>query len=140
MIEEQIVDLLEQLISNYPNTKIKSVEKMIEVWQMAFGEIEAEDVYKAARLHMETSEFFPTVAEINNNIEKAKLIYSNPVGIEAPQARIEASTSSYTEEMLEPDEIIEYLFVDKPTEKCFKCKKYNKCYGNTDPAIAHPHE
>jgi hypothetical protein len=134
MTEEQIVDLLEQLISNYPNTKIKSVEKMIEVWQMAFGENEAEDIYKAARLHMETSEFFPTVAEINNNIEKAKLIYSNPTGIEAPQARIEAPTSSYVEDMINIEGVIEDIFNDEPSEECLKCKKYSKCYGKRDPS------
>lgn len=134
MTEEQIVDLLEQLISNYPNTKIKSVEKMIKVWQMAFGENEAEDIYKAARLHMETSEFFPTVAEIKNNIEKAKLIYSDPAGIEAPQARIEAPTSSYVEDMINIDGIIDAILNDEPSEECFKCKKYINCYGKNDPS------
>lgn len=133
MTREEITDLLEMVITAYPQTKIKDPAKMVDVWEMTFGEYDAETIYKATRLHMSKSKYFPNPADIKEKITRAEIIFT-----EAPTNRISASISSYIEELLEPKTIMEYLFVDKPTEECFKCKKYNKCYGNTDLAIANP--
>jgi hypothetical protein len=57
---------------------------MVTTWEMMFGEYSAESVYKAARLHMENSKFFPTVADIKENLKKAEMIYSSPA-LEAPR-------------------------------------------------------
>lgn len=127
MNRDEITDLLEMVITAYPQTKIKDPAKMVEVWEMTFGEYDAETIYKATRLHMSKSKFFPTPADIKEKITKAEILFT-----EAPTNRIAASTSSYIEEMLEPEAILEYLFVDKPTEDCFNCKNYNKCYGNME--------
>ena len=127
MNRDQITDLLEMVSTAYPNAKIKDPARMVSVWEMTFGEYDAETIYKAARLHMKENKYFPTPADIIEKIARADLLYS-----EAPQARIEAPTSSYVEDMINIDGVIEDIFNDEPSEECLKCKKYSKCYGKSD--------
>ena len=130
MNRDQITDLLEMVITAYPQTKIKDPARMVDVWEMTFGEYEAETIYKAARLHMKESKFFPTPADIIEKIGKADLLYT-----EVPQARIEASTASYAEDMVNIEGIIEDIFEDEPSVDCLLCKKYEECYGKVNLSI-----
>lgn len=84
MTRKEIVDLLKIVFAAYPHTKIADPNAMVSTWEMMFGEYSAESVYKAARLHMENSKFFPTVADIKENLKKAEMIYSSPA-LEAPK-------------------------------------------------------
>lgn len=85
MTRDEITKLLETLVSAYPSTKIKDAKVMTDTWEMVLGDFSAESVYKAARLHMDTSKFFPTPAEIKDSIVRAQLVYKEPelIGIEA---------------------------------------------------------
>lgn len=76
------------LSANYPNaiSKIDSKE-LLKNWEMAFGKEDAESVYMAARLHMDLSPFFPTIADIKSNINRGKLVYGTVP--EAPQKLIQ---------------------------------------------------
>lgn len=75
MTREEIAKLLKLVSSAYPNTKIKDIKTMVDAWEMAFGSFDAEAVYKAARLHMDTNKFFPTPADIKEKMVKAKVVY-----------------------------------------------------------------
>ena len=75
MTRDEITKLLELVSATYPNTKIKDAGAMVDAWEMVLGAYSAESVYKAARLHMETSKFFPSPAEIREKMLKASLIF-----------------------------------------------------------------
>ena len=87
MNRNEIINLLEVISSAYPNTKIKDPKAIVSAWELTLGGFSAESVYKAARLHLETSKFFPTPSEIADKIVRADLIYSVRPGkaLEAPK-------------------------------------------------------
>jgi len=92
MTHDEVVDLLEELIGAYPYyaSKIIDPDDTIRRWEREFGEYEASDIYMAARLHENTSKFFPSIDEIKGLISRGKIVYGEiiqerPV-IEAPQA------------------------------------------------------
>ena len=76
MSRDEITKLLALAISAYPNTKNIDAKAMVTVWEMAFGEEPAERVYKAMRFHINTSRFFPTVADIRNVMVRAEIVYN----------------------------------------------------------------
>ena len=94
MTRKEIKDLLGILLDAYPymNGKINNPKGMLDNWEMIFGEYEADMVYKAARLHMSTSSFFPAIHDIKDKITKASIIYAP----EAPQLKIAAGLQSYS--------------------------------------------
>lgn len=73
-----MIQLLKKLSANYPNviSKIDAGE-LLKNWEMAFGEYNAEDIYMAARYHMDVSPYFPSIADIKKAIVKGKMIYGN---------------------------------------------------------------
>lgn len=78
MNRQEIVDLLEILTSAYPHAKIKDPTSMVNAWEMTLGDYSAESVYKAARYHLDTCKFFPTVSDIKDHIVRAELVYDGP--------------------------------------------------------------
>lgn len=77
MNKNEISKLLEILVANY-NTRVKDPKTMVETWELQLGAFSAEAVYKAARLHMAESKYFPNPADIREKIVKASLIYDRP--------------------------------------------------------------
>lgn len=93
MNRAEILDLLEIVISNYPHTKVADPSAMATAWEMVLGEYPAESIYKAARLHMSTSHFFPTPADLIEARARAEVIYTaeHPrAALEAPRAKVTA--------------------------------------------------
>lgn len=88
MTREDIIRLLKVISDNY-NVKIADPKGKASAWEMQLGDYSAESVYKAARLHMSTSKYFPSPADLINNIVRAELIYSGP-----PLNAIEASSTN----------------------------------------------
>lgn len=88
MNRKEIADLLEIVISNYPMAKIRDAGAMVSAWEMGLGDYSAESVYKAARFHMETSPYFPTIADIRNCMVRAQVVYHES---EIEIAKIEGS-------------------------------------------------
>lgn len=105
MTRAEIIDLLEILISCYPNTKIADPSAMATSWEMVLGEYEASSIYKAARLQMSTSPFFPKPADLINSITRAELVYSPP-----PRPVLEPPTSAKVTAI--PDGMTEEEFLD----------------------------
>jgi len=88
MTREEIIRLLKVISDNY-NVKIADPKGKASAWEMQLGDYSAESVYKAARLHMATSQYFPSPADLINKIVRAELVYSGtPInGIEAHSSR-----------------------------------------------------
>ena len=76
MTREEVIRLLKILISNYPHTKIADASETASTWEMILGEYNAEDIYKAARLHMSTSPYFPSPSDLIEKIPRAQVIFS----------------------------------------------------------------
>lgn len=89
MNRDETSKLLELLYGAYPNTKIRDPQSMLTTWELTLGDYSAESVYKAARLHMATSKFFPSPAEIREKMVKASILYETP-----SMARIEEGMKS----------------------------------------------
>ncbi len=116
MTREEIVVLLEILAAMYPNTmsKIGDPERMIQGWELAFGDEPAEVIYKAARHHMKTCKFFPTVADIFNSKQVGEMIY----GQLPTQGGSKEIPSGYSVKLIgpSPDSVL-----------CFICEQYDDC-------------
>ena len=91
MTRPEALKLLEVLSAAYPtqSAKIKNPSATADVWVMNLGDLDAGDVYKAARLHMSTSKYFPNPADIREKVIKARIIYAtDPKALEAPKATV----------------------------------------------------
>lgn len=91
MTRAEALKLLEVLFATYPNqaAKIKDPSATADAWVINLGDLDAGDVYKAARLHMSTSKYFPNPADIREKVIKARIIYATePKAIEAPKATV----------------------------------------------------
>lgn len=86
MTRDEITKLLELTCAAYPNAKITDPAGTASVWEMAFGEYPADQIFKAVRYHIQTNRFFPTIADIQKNIVRAGIAYNAP---ESLQMRLE---------------------------------------------------
>lgn len=77
MNKKDTAKILAILKAGYPNAKIENAEATVMAWEMILGSYSAESVMKAVRLHMETSPFFPTPADIRNKIIRAEMIFTD---------------------------------------------------------------
>lgn len=104
MTREEIAKLLKILSTNY-HRKLKGSEAktLINSWELTLGSFSTEAVYKAARLHMETSPFFPNPADIRKNIVRATVAYAEE---KQSPARL---TSISGAEPIEEEKVVEWL-------------------------------
>lgn len=58
----------------YPQVKIENAESMVNAWLWQLGEFDADIVMQAAKLHVSKSRFFPTPADIRENINRASVL------------------------------------------------------------------
>ena len=77
MNKKEAAQILAIVRAVYPNTKIEDAGAMVQGWVLELGEFSSEAIMKAARLHMATSKFFPTPADIREKIVRAQLVYSD---------------------------------------------------------------
>ena len=75
MTRAEIINLLRILMNAYPNAKVKNEEGMIAAWELAFAEEDTKKVYQAARVHMRKCKFFPTPADIVENLTRGDILY-----------------------------------------------------------------
>lgn len=76
MNRAQTINLIKVLISTYPNTQIADVKTLVQSWEMMFADDDAETVYKAVRMHMAKSKWFPKPAEIRKHLDVASHMYN----------------------------------------------------------------
>ena len=129
MNNKEAAQILAVVRTAYPNTKIEDAGAMVQAWVMGLGDYSASSVMKAARLHIATAKFFPTIAEIRNNIVRAELIY-NEADIETN--KIEPSKQKLLgndNQLTVIDDFSFGMFADlEPSEVCLKCEKLHVCY------------
>lgn len=77
MTKKEAAQILAIVRAVYPNIKIEDAGATLQGWMLELGDFSASAVMKAARLHMATSKYFPTPAEIREKIVRAELIYSD---------------------------------------------------------------
>lgn len=104
MNREEIANLLKILSKNYQKRISPSDAKtLVDSWELTLGTFTAEAVYKAARLHMETSVYFPNPADIRKNIVRATVAYA-----EEPKSPARL-TSIAGAEPIEDEKVVEWL-------------------------------
>ena len=84
MTRAELLPLIKTLLGTYPNNGVTDVRSLVDAWELMFGEEDAETVYKACRVHMNTSKWFPKPSEIKARLGLASLMYENSP-ITAPQ-------------------------------------------------------
>lgn len=129
MNSKEAAQILAVVRTAYPNTKIEDAGAMVQAWVMGLGDYSASSVMKAARLHMETAKFFPTIAEIREKIVRAELIYKES---EIETQKIEPSKQKLLgndNQLTVIDDFSFDMFADlEPSEVCLKCEKLHECY------------
>ena len=75
MNRTEITELLAIAKSAYPTVKIENPKAVVTAWEIGLGDYEAESVAKALRFHIETSKFFPTVADIRDKMVRSQIVY-----------------------------------------------------------------
>lgn len=78
MNRKEIVQILAVLRANYPNVKIDNPSAMAKTWEMVLGEFSSAAVTESVKCHMSHSKFFPTPAEIRENIVRHKIVLEVP--------------------------------------------------------------
>lgn len=78
MNKKEVAQVLAILKAAYPNTKnIDDASATLEAYWMAWKDYSSETITRAARLHMETSKFFPAASEILDKIVRAEIVYGS---------------------------------------------------------------
>ena len=95
MTKTELAKVMAILRANYTNVKIEKPEAMINAWLMTLGEFSAEAVLKAAELHMATSKFFPTPAELRKNITHNRIALEPPKPLALPVSDLEKQKEDY---------------------------------------------
>jgi hypothetical protein len=76
MTREETLKLLEFLYGVYPNPKkTVTAAETANAWSLIFQDEPAANVYRAARLHIQRSPYFPTISDINDCMQRAVMLY-----------------------------------------------------------------
>ena len=123
MTRAEIRDVLRMLLDCYPYMKkqVSDPKTMLDLWEITFAEYEATDIFKAVRYHINTSKFFPSIADIKEAIPRGQISYDDMPTV--PQ--IDAPKTSYIADLSYWDNPLDL----EPCEDCYKCPRLNKCYS-----------
>lgn len=77
MTKAECIALVKVLMGAYPNNRVTDPRTTVESYLLVLGEYPAESVYKAARLHMATSKWFPQPEEIIKKMSNAHNLYGS---------------------------------------------------------------
>ena len=95
MNKTELAKVMAILRANYPNVKIEKPEAMINAWLMTLGEFSTEAVMKAAEVHMATSKFFPTPAELRKAITHHRIMLAPPKVTALPPTEADKAREDY---------------------------------------------
>lgn len=116
MNRAETVKLLAIISANYPNIKIQDPSATASIWEKILGGYQADAVLRAAKLHMETSPYFPNPAEIIKLIPRADLIAkSDKMALEPPKKKAKVTAI--------PDGMSESEFIDNFIEAQIEWEK-----------------
>lgn len=95
MKKSELAQILAILRANYPNVKIENAEAMMNAWYMVLGDFSADAVMRSAQLHMHTSKFFPTPAELRLNITHSRISLEPPKVTALPVSKADKAKEDY---------------------------------------------
>lgn len=129
MNKKEMAQILAVIKAAYPHIKIEDAGATVQAWLWTLGDYSAEAVAKAAQLHIATSKFFPSPADIHEKIVRAEIVY-NEADIETN--KIEPSKQKLLgndNQLTVIDDFSFDMFADlEPSEVCLKCEKLHECY------------
>ena len=108
MTKSELTQILAILRSNYPMIKIENPKTMVETWYVTLGEFSGEAVLESAKCHMAHSKFFPTPAELRENIVRHKIITNQPRP-KALEAGKKATVTAIPDGMSESEWLDEFI-------------------------------
>ncbi len=108
MTREETLRLLEFLKGSYPAFKIENAAALANTWCLTFQDIPAARVYRAARLHISRSKYFPSPADINESMQRASILYDTPNPSALP-ASIKPATAT-PPEIIDGEEFLRWAF------------------------------
>lgn len=88
MTRKEIATLLSRIRAAYPNYKLTDPNGMLDMWELAFGGDDPAKVYRAAREHLNTNKYFPTIADIRKQM-------CRPSAFDIPVNGLEVHSSAY---------------------------------------------
>ena len=99
MNKKDMARVLAILQTNYQK-KVENTEAVVNVWMMTLGDFSTDAVMESAKLHMSTSKFFPTPAEIRENIVRHKILLDHqvPPALPGKKAKVLAIPDGMSEE------------------------------------------
>lgn len=74
MTREEVIRLLKAISNAYPNQKTGDAKGTVDWWEAEFSGEEARVVYKAAKIHIDNSPYFPAPANIRRLLSRASLL------------------------------------------------------------------
>lgn len=104
MDKKDMARILAILQTNYQK-KIDNTEATVNVWLMTLKDFSADAVLKSAMLHISNSKFFPTPAEIRENIVRSRIVLT-----ESKTPRLESGRRAKVTAI--PDGMTENEFLD----------------------------
>ena len=82
----------------YPQVKVDA-ESMVNAWLWQLGEFDANLVLKAAEIHVSKSKYFPTPADIRENITRASILLMPEITLESGKKKIASRSESNADDM-----------------------------------------
>lgn len=126
MTREEVISLLKYVRNAYPNQRLEDAKGTANIWEGAFANEDARIVFRAARIHVENSPYFPAPANIKNLMVRASLL----IELEAEQAE-----QRKLEGPQAPNVLIPAVGGSCPLND-HECVLYNDlCYGPNDRGL-----
>ena len=99
---EDVEHLVDLLMNAYPYSK-KTVSRSttIELWEIAFEDTKANDLYRAVKNHMQTSKFYPAITEIQEQLRRIYLTTLPEQPEKKPRSQHQESEEDQIDKFLE---------------------------------------
>lgn len=109
MNKSDMAKILSILRANYPNVRIENPEAMVKTWMLTLGEFSVQAVMKSAELHMKSSKFFPTPAELRENIVRSRIPSELPPTVPQLESTVKKRKGIQIPKGMTEDEFLESI-------------------------------
>lgn len=109
MNKSDMAKVLSILRANYPNVRIENPEAMVKTWMLTLGEFSVQAVMKSAELHMKSSKFFPTPAELRENIVRSRILNELPPTVPQLESTVKKRKGIKVPDGMTEDEFLESI-------------------------------
>ena len=109
MNKSDMAKVLSILRANYPNVRIENPEAMVKTWMLTLGEFSVQAVMMSAELHMKSSKFFPTPAELRENIVRSRILNELPPTVPQLESTVKKRKGIKVPDGMTEDEFLESI-------------------------------